>query len=188
MAFLLSHSDPSTACEQSWEPIEVEDNNDEDDDEQNENEPRNKYYPYIEQAERMAKLQLEGFMNDEDDNANQDTSKNGGFATTLFADFHQIYTYHTDLAEAIESEYIRFEPYLRQAVQTFMYDLHPELNDSNLNSNSNAGNGTGSESTTSMKNKFFIAMHNLPSLLPLRSLRTDTIGKLSSVSGSNPFN
>ena len=163
------------------------------------NEQRNKYFPYIEQAERMAKIQLEGFINDDendedfndDNNENnhngqqQKAHKNSGFSTTLFADFHQIYTYHTDLAEALESEYIRFEPYLRQAVQTFIYDLHPELNDVNIMSSSNAdGNQTSGSDSSRMKNKYFIAMHNLPSLLPLRSLRTDTIGKLSSVSGT----
>lgn len=141
----------------------------------------------------MAKLQLAGVLNDDDEDdydnptADQNTNKNSAFATTLFADFHHIYTFHTDLAEALESEYVRFEPYLRQAVQTFIYDLHPELNDPNLTSSSNNidGNaGSGNDSTTSMKNTFFIAMHNLPSLLPLRSLRTDTIGKLSSVSGT----
>ena len=68
------------------------------------------------------------FDNDDHDNTNastnnQNTNKNSGFATTLFTDFHHLYTYHTDLAEALESEYVRFEPYLRQAVQTFIYDL-----------------------------------------------------------------
>ena len=172
----------------SWEPIEIDDETDENDD-------KNKYYPYIEQAERMAKLQLDYDENEDDDeNSDEDEdrektapiSKNAGFATTIFADYNHIYTFHTDLAEAIESDYVRFEPYLRQAVQTFIHDLHPALNDPNNSSGAIASSsnvdGTGGQSFS--KNKYFIAMHNLPSLLPLRALRTDTIGKLTSVSGT----
>lgn len=143
----------------------------------------------------MAKLQLDYEEDDEDEDEEDDSnhhsnkakSKNSGFATTLFTDFNHIYTFHTDLAEAIESDYIRFEPYLRQAVQTFIHDLHPELNDLNSSTGgatSAQSDGNNAGGPSSSKNKYFIAMHNLPYLLPLRSLRTDTIGKLSAVSGT----
>lgn len=146
----------------------------------------------------MAKLQLDYEDEDEEEDDDDDDndspqnkkakSKNSGFSTTLFTDFNHIYTYHTDLAEAIESDYIRFEPYLRQAIQTFIHDLHPELNDPSATSggalSSDGNNASGTGGATSSKNKYFIAMHNLPLLLPLRSLRTDTIGKLTSVSGT----
>ncbi len=192
----------------SWEPIELDNEEMEHNDHETGNTQRNKYYPYIEQAKRMARIELGVSVNDEEDedddsqddndadnhhSQSQNAGKSSGFGTTLFADFHHIYTYHTDLAEAIESEYIRFEPYLRQALQTFMYDLHPELSSIHGSSTSNSngvgggennGEGGTTDATTSLKNKYFIAMHNLPSLLPLRSLRTDTIGKLTSVSGT----
>ena len=181
-------------CHDSWEPLRGDDdyendNIEEDNDDENgeKKDKKNKFFPYIEQADRMAKIQLDDddFDDDEDDMANDDEggklkSSNSGFATTLFADFHHIYTYHTDLAEAIESDYIRFEPYLRQAIQTFLYDLHPALNEA---SSASSDNNNSSESSV-LKNIYFLALHNLPSLLPLRSLRTDTIGKLSSVSGT----
>ena len=156
-------------------------------------EEKNKYYPYVEQADRMAKLQLD-YDEDEDDfdydemadnneNDNSQKSKKSGFCTTMFIDFDHVYTYHTDLAEALQSDYVRFEPYLCQAVQTFVHDLHPELNDSNGDTTTIA-DGNNTAGPTSTKIKYFIAMHNLPFLLPLRSLRTDTIGKLCSFSGT----
>ncbi len=135
----------------------------------------------------MAKLQNDDLDEDEieDGNDKEFKSKNSGFSTTLFVDFNHVYTYHTDLAEAIESDYVRFEPYLRQAVQTFLYDLHPELNDSNATTSTGGGDNNNDGATAKdAKNEYFVAMHNLPSLLPVRSLRTDTIGKLSSFSGT----
>jgi len=175
-----------------WQPIEKEDednddDNDEDNDDASASASMNRYYPYIEQAERMAKLQLSSHDDDddEDDNNNHEvpTSSNSGFSTTLFADYTHVNTYDTDLAEAIVSDYIRFESYLRQAIQSFLYDLHPDLQDPTQNNSSSTDNDPNSNDDT-FKNKYFIAMHNLPSLLPLRSLRTDRIGALSSVSGT----
>jgi DNA replication licensing factor MCM6 len=162
----------------------------------------NKYYPYILQADRMAKIHLNEDDNDDEEDDDNSTSPNpnanadnnpssSSFSTTLFCDYQHVTTFNTDLAEAIETDYIRFEPFLRNALQIFVYDLHPELNDGDTNNNnststSNAdgnGNGNGNGSGSS-KNKYFIAMHNLPTLLPMRNLRTDTIGQLTSVSGT----
>lgn len=123
----------------------------------------NKYYPYILQADRMAKSNHDD--DDESTSSEPDEQSSTSFSTTLFCDYQHITSFNTDLAEAIETDYIRFEPFLRNALQIFIYDLHPELNDNS-------------------KNKYFIAMHNIPTLLPMRNLRTDTIGQLTSVSGT----
>ena len=163
----------------SWEPIESnqESNQDEVDADAfadpttTTNDDIKKFYPYILQAERMAKVQLND--DDDDDDADEDSpnnseSFNSSFSTTLFCDYQHIYAFNTDLAEALTTDYIRFEPYLRNAIQIFLHDLHPQLK----------------LHDASQKNKYFCAMHNLPTLLSMRNLRTETIGQLTSVSGT----
>jgi len=126
-----------------------------------ENRP-NRYYPYIEQAEQISKLQSD---DDEDESVSGQADENSSFSTTLFCDYQHVYNFNAELAEAIQTDYIRFEPFLRSALQKFLYELHPDMNDDS-------------------KNKYFVAMHNLPNMLSMRNLRTDTIGQLTSVSGT----
>jgi Predicted ATPase involved in replication control, Cdc46/Mcm family len=126
------------------------------------------------QAGRIAQQQLNDEDGDDDEyDGNAFESSNYAFHTTLFCDYEHIQRFNPDLAEAIEMDYIRFEPFLRSALQTFLYDLHPNLK--LVGSDDNDG-----------KNKYFVAMHNLPNnlLLSMRNLRTDTIGKLTSFSGT----
>jgi DNA replication licensing factor MCM6 len=127
------------------------------------------FYPYVVQAGRIAQLQL----NDDEEDGNDGNafdSSNYSFHTTLFCDYEHIQRFNPDLAEAIQTDYVRFEPFLRSALQMFLYDLHPDLK---LVGNDDVG-----------KNKYFVAMHNLPEHLSMRNLRTDTIGKLTSFSGT----
>ncbi len=137
-----------------------------------------KYFPYILQAERMARLLLNEEDEEEDDenmnSPNATDSSSSSFSSTLFCDYQHVATFNTDLAEAIQTDYVRFEPFLRNALQVFLFDLHPGLNDVDNNKSEGGSN----------KNKFFVAIHNLPTLLPMRNLRTDTIGQLTSVSGT----
>lgn len=84
-------------------------------------------------------------------------------------DFSHLLAHDDELAEAIQNDSVRFEPFLQKASKTFVLDLHPELDDPN-SQNSN---------TT-----YFVAFHNLPSLLPVRNLKTDRIGRLSAVTGT----
>jgi len=162
-----------------WEVADIESENKpneavtDGEDVEEEQQREKKYYPYHEQANRMANLQLSAIKEGEDENADDvnGSASASGFSTTMFIDFTHIYAFNTDLAEAVESDFIRFEPFLRKALQSFLYHLHPELEDPTTTS-------------TEEKNKYFLAMHNLPTLFPLRSLRTDTIGKLTSFSGT----
>jgi hypothetical protein len=78
-----------------------------------------------------------------------------------------------ELADAIQGEYCRFEAYLRKAIKSFVMDLPPELDDSASHNNNN------NNSTT-----YFLAVHNLPTTVSIRRLRTYLIGSLSSVTGT----
>jgi DNA replication licensing factor MCM6 len=78
------------------------------------------------------------------------------------------------LADAIQSDMVRFERYLRQAIHQFVYHVQPLLNQQNNINNNNNNKG----------NTYFVALHNLPMILPLRKLRTHQIGQLCSIAGT----
>ena len=129
------------------------------------------FNPYAEQATLMAKCQLkkksiEAFVEDEEEHASSI------FSNTLFLDFRHLLQSDGELAEAIQSDYVRFEPYLRRAVETFVTQQHPELQDPVSNSSNN------------QEQSYFVAVHNLPETVPVRSLHMERVGKLTSVSGT----
>lgn len=144
---------------------------------ENDDKEESRFYPYHEQAHNMRNIQFASLDADDDSTSSNNPTRtsSSGFATTIFVDFNHLYNFNTDLAEAIQSDYVRFEPFMRKALQSLLFELHPELSESNASDESQV---------QTEKNKYFIGIHNLPSILPLRSLRTDTIGKLSSVSGT----
>ncbi len=138
------------------------------------------YYPYLEQAAQLARRQLKsGSANSsgavDDDNDNDDEAEMSSFSSTICVNFRHVNAYDHELAEAIEGEYVRFEPYLRRAAKKFVLDCHPELE------RSSAG---GSMKDTRVVPSYFVAMYNCPTILPVRALRTGTIGRFSSVSGT----
>jgi DNA replication licensing factor MCM6 len=119
-------------------------------------------YPYAEQANQLASRQLKSRSLEE----SEETLPQSAFSSTLFLDFDHVMRKDVELAEAIQSDFARFEPFLRTAIKSFVYDLHPELAD------------------TQERVPYFLAVHNLPSLLPVRRLRTDQIGHLTAVAGT----
>lgn len=153
-----------------WEPISEDVVSNE-----NKNSTLNKYYPYIEQADRMAQLQLSSINEDENTSV-----VNSGYITTIFVDFHHLHNFNIDLSNAIESDYVRFEPYIRQALQCFMFDLHPQLKEFMKTESKDKMNSSSMMSY----NKYFIAFHNLPTILTVRLLKMETLGKLTSISGT----
>lgn len=80
-------------------------------------------------------------------------------------DYNHILQYHADLADAILTEYTRFEPFLRNAIAQFVQSECPTLE-------------------TDETVLYFCAMHNLPSVLHIRQLKTARIGHLSSIRGT----
>ncbi|KAL9181278.1 hypothetical protein ACHAXT_010083 [Thalassiosira profunda] len=98
--------------------------------------------------------------NDEDE---EDEAEATPFSSTVCVNYRHVHSYDPDLAEAIEGEYVRFEPYLRRAAQTFILANHPELD-------VNCGNAIIKESKA--VKTYFVALYNCDTVLPVRALRT----------------
>ncbi|KAJ7516860.1 hypothetical protein O6H91_21G001800 [Diphasiastrum complanatum] len=87
-------------------------------------------------------------------------------STTMFINFEHVMQHNDSLQQAISEEYLRFEPYLRMAVQRFV-SQHKSIY-------LVEDNGT---------KDIYLAFYNLPTVQKLRQLSTSEIGKLVSVSG-----
>eukprot|EP01018_Ginkgo_biloba_P023737 Gb_23970 [translate_table: standard] len=87
-------------------------------------------------------------------------------STTLYIDFSHVMQFDDTLQQAISDEYLRFEPYLRNACKRFVMQHRPTyIADDDPNKDIN------------------VAFYNIPTLKRLRDLATAEIGKLVSVSG-----
>ena len=113
----------------------------------------------MEQADQMAKRLTKRRAAAEEE---EEEDVGSPFATTLLVDYTHMLNHDPDLAEAIEAEMLRFDPFLRKAVETFVLDRHPDLDEQT----------------------FFVAMHNVPHQLPVRMLRMDCVGRLTSITGT----
>lgn len=88
--------------------------------------------------------------------------------TTVYINFEHLMDYDSELAEAIELEYYRFESFLRKAVQDYVSLEHRDyVHD--------VDKGT---------REFFVSIYNMPRVEKIRSLKTDRIGRLIAVSGT----
>ncbi len=92
--------------------------------------------------------------------------------TTMHIDFQHLLDDDPDLADALTMEYYRFEPALRSAVREFVGQEDPNY----IWDSEEAGRGK--------KREFFVSFSNLPCVERIRLLRTDRIGRLTSVSGT----
>ncbi|CAL9119348.1 unnamed protein product [Musa textilis] len=92
-------------------------------------------------------------------------------STTMYVDFSHVMRFNDVLQKAISEEYLRFEPYLRNACMRFVMEQksgenrQPIIADDNPNRDIN------------------VAFYNIPLLKRLRDLTTSEIGKLTSVMG-----
>ncbi|RLN30454.1 minichromosome maintenance protein [Panicum miliaceum] len=92
-------------------------------------------------------------------------------STTMYVDFAHVMRFNDILQKAIAEEYLRFEPYLRNACKRFVLEHRagenraPIISDDSPNKDIN------------------IAFYNIPMLKKLRELGTAEIGKLTSVMG-----
>ena len=91
--------------------------------------------------------------------------------TTIHVNFQHVIESDFELAEAIEIEYYRFEPFLRSALQEIVREdnaYHVEnTNDSKIG-----------------QRELFIAFYGFPRLDRVRSMRADKIGRLMAISGT----
>uniref|UniRef100_A0A452Y7B3 DNA replication licensing factor MCM6 n=1 Tax=Aegilops tauschii subsp. strangulata TaxID=200361 RepID=A0A452Y7B3_AEGTS len=92
-------------------------------------------------------------------------------STTMYVDFAHVMRFNDVLQKAISEEYLRFEPYLRNACKRFVMEHRagenraPIISDDSPNKDIN------------------IAFYNIPMLKRLRELGTAEIGKLTAVTG-----
>jgi DNA replicative helicase MCM subunit Mcm2 (Cdc46/Mcm family) len=138
-------------------------------------------YPYHDQAKLIAKRQLKSGQEanptvSQQEEEDEEEMEMSAFSNTICVNYRHLLSYDTDLAEAIEGEYVRFEPYLRRATKEFLLAHHPELD------RENGGGGAGP--ARSSVNSYFVAIYNAPTVFPVRALRTGTIGRFSSISGT----
>jgi DNA replication licensing factor MCM6 len=96
-------------------------------------------------------------------------------AATLFLDFGHLLEHDVELAEAIQTDYGRFEPFLRRAVEAFVSQLHPELQGI-----------SGGDRQATHEHTYTVAVFNLASNVThsIRSLRGDDLGRLVSFLGT----
>ncbi|XP_057535151.1 DNA replication licensing factor MCM6-like [Amaranthus tricolor] len=87
-------------------------------------------------------------------------------STTMFVDFSHVMRFDDTLQKAISDEYLRFEPYLKNACKRFVIERRPSFfAEENPNKDIN------------------IAFYNIPLVKRLRELTTSEIGRLVSVTG-----
>jgi DNA replication licensing factor MCM6 len=148
-------------------------------------------YPYVEQAHHVLQRQMQGRTT-----TTTSTIPGGGgqpqrlsvFAHTLLVDFTHVLSTDSELAEAIQTDFVRFEPFLRQAIAEFVTTVVANQN--------HHGTTTAQEDEDRLQNNnhllqpsssstvYSVAFYNLPEIFPVRSLHTSSIGRLTAVTGT----
>ncbi|GJN35724.1 hypothetical protein PR202_gb24527 [Eleusine coracana subsp. coracana] len=92
-------------------------------------------------------------------------------SATMYVDFAHVMRFNDVLQKAISEEYLRFEPYLRNACKRFVLEQRPGENRAPIISDDSPNKDIN------------IAFYNIPMLKRLRELGTAEIGKLTAVMG-----
>eukprot|EP00804_Cyclotella_cryptica_P006107 CCRYP_010728-RA/>CCRYP_010728-RA protein AED:0.05 eAED:0.09 QI:0/0.33/0/1/1/1/4/0/979 len=134
----------------------------EDDDDEHGGEPRQEFqheiFPYRDQANLIAKRQMHSAQqfpsgnDDDDDYVDDEEDPLSCFSSTLCVNYRHLNNYDIDLAEAIEAEFVRFDPFLRRAALEFMNMHHPPSMDR--------------ASKTNVVTTYFVALFNAPPSSP----------------------
>ncbi|XP_051131592.1 DNA replication licensing factor MCM6 [Andrographis paniculata] len=126
-------------------------------------------YCVDDKAVRVENIFLEFLKTYRDDNGGYETEVEAmrpNESNTMFIDFSHVMRFNDVLQKAISEEFLRFEPYLKNACKRFVMELKPAfITDDSPNKDIN------------------ISFYNLPLIKRLRELTTTEIGKLVSVSG-----
>ncbi|KAG7561812.1 hypothetical protein FFLO_02713 [Filobasidium floriforme] len=107
--------------------------------------------------------------------------------TTLYVDMLHLLEREEVLARAIRSQYYRFLPYLRRAVQALVRRYAPTYLYVSTSANATAAtrSAAGSSSNPALITRDFnIAFYNMPLVNSIRDLKMDKIGQLMSISGT----
>ncbi|KAG2013352.1 ATP dependent DNA helicase [Coprinopsis cinerea AmutBmut pab1-1] len=97
--------------------------------------------------------------------------------TTLYVDFRHILEADEVLGDAIQTHYYRFLPYLRRALYNLIAEFEPEYLKINPTS-------AAADSTNLQSREFSIAFYHLGLTEGIRQLKTEKIGRLTSISGT----
>jgi len=88
--------------------------------------------------------------------------------STLYVDMEHVAEFDVDLAHAIQSEYYRVEPFLREGLRTFVLENHADYD----------------KDDKEQQREFYVSFHNVGSNLRIRDLKTAKIGTLVSIQGT----
>ena len=92
--------------------------------------------------------------------------------TTLFVNFQHLVEMDIELAEAIELDYYRFEPFLRQAIATLITEMRTT-------------DGTAAfVEGVGPKPEYAVSFYSMSRVERIRAMRTDKLGRLMSISGT----
>lgn len=92
--------------------------------------------------------------------------------TTLFVNFQHMVEMDIELAEAVELDYYRFEPFLRQAIATLISEMH------------SADGTTAFVENAGPKPEYAVSFYSMSRVERIRTMRTDKLGRLMSISGT----
>jgi len=99
---------------------------------------------------------------------------------TLYVDFSHVVLFNEVLAEAIETEYYHFEPFLKQAIHNVVNELFPDY----VSPSPHASALSQTHNASTHTKEFWIAFHNLSTHHKIRELKTDKIGQLVCISAT----
>ncbi|WBW72521.1 MCM complex subunit Mcm6 [Schizosaccharomyces osmophilus] len=99
---------------------------------------------------------------------------------TVYVDFNHLTTFNDVLALAVVEQYYRFTPFLSRALQQLVEKYEPEYYRNSL-SQANASLSTANRPSDKA---FALAFYNLPFRSTIRDLRTDRIGRLTTITGT----
>ena len=92
--------------------------------------------------------------------------------TTLFVNFQHLVEMDVELAEAIELDYYRFEPFLRQAISSLITEMR-------------SADGTAAfVEGAGPKPEYAVSFYSMSRVERIRAMRTDKLGRLMSISGT----
>ncbi|KAI9179361.1 MCM DNA helicase complex subunit mcm6 [Blastocladiella emersonii ATCC 22665] len=104
--------------------------------------------------------------------------------TTLQVDFVHFSQFNDRIARVVQDHYVRFEPYLRRAVQLFVQAHEPAYLYKPNQANFGGAFATDAAAANGPMREFWVSFSNLPTTSRLRELRGEHVGKLVSLSGT----
>jgi DNA replicative helicase MCM subunit Mcm2 (Cdc46/Mcm family) len=93
--------------------------------------------------------------------------------TTLFVNFQHVVEKDAELAEAIEMEYYRFEPFLRQSIEALITEMKNQ-----------DGTAAAFSEGYGAKQEYAVSFYAMSRVERIRAMKTDKIGRLMSISGT----